>query len=336
MYSSDLGKISSRTTKNKLIKISGSKEVAIETRINALNQLSLKKDIDSTEFFDKIFKDKKEHAIVKSNLVLRLGSKLKAIRSLENFLGKEGVMVDRSILHVLAYKGNAKTIEKINTFIKENKSNKPAIAKAKFVKTLISYRLGDNKFILPKCKSENFESFRGIKAESIEHQKLTPIKAKKIIAELTDDHIAVPLSSEKAQELSCQGKKLSILLNEKVIDNTYNYNANGIIASIIEDDYCPGGHFIKYHVLASKERKTSNYSVHIINPNGRLIMEGTGSKKNNELSFEVKAIKRSGSTPIVFNAAFNLDKADMKIKEAKSGTTLRKSSRIQLTSLNRD
>jgi len=336
MYSSDLGKINSRTTKNKLIKISSSKEVALETRINALNQLSLKKDIDPTEFFGKILKDKKEHTIVKSNLVLRLGYKLKTIRSLENFLGKEGIMVDRSILHVMAYKGNAKTIEKIDVFIKENKSNKPAMAKAKFAKTLISYRLGDNQFILPKCKSENFESFRGIKAETIEHQKLTTSKAKKIIAELADEHMAVPLSSEKAQKLNCQSKNLFILLNEKVVDTTYNYNANGIIASIIEDDYCPGGHFIKYHVLASKEGKTSNYRIHIINPNGRLLMEGTGSKKNNDLSFEVKAVKRPGSTPIVFNAAFNLDKTSLKIKEAKSGTTLRKSSRIQLTSLNRD
>jgi hypothetical protein len=336
MYSNDIGKISSRTTKKKLIEISTAKEEKLEKRINAINLLAAKKEMDPTDVFGKVLKDKKEQAVVKSNLVLRLGHRLKSVRTLENFLGKENVMIDRSILQVLAYKGNKKSVEKINAFAKGKRRSTPELKKAQFAKTLISYRFGDNKEILPKSKPEAFENFRGISAEFIKKEKLSKTKAAEIIAELDDAYMAVPLAAEKAQKLNCQGKNLSIFLNEKVAANNFDFNTNGIVASISEDDYCPGGHFIKYHVLINKVGKTGKHRVHVINPNGQVLMEGPASKEGNRFSFKVKALKRAGSTPILFDASFDLSKTELIIKEAKSGTGLRKSSIIRLSSLNKD
>jgi hypothetical protein len=336
MHSNDIGKISSRTTKKRLIEISIAKEEELEKRINAINLLAAKKEMDPSDFFGKVLKDKKEQAVVKSNLVLRLGHKLKSVRTLENYLGKENLMIDRSILQVLAYKGNAKSAEKINAFVKGKRRSTPEVQIARFAKTLISYRLGDNKEILPKSKPEAFENFRGISAEIIKKQKLSKPKANEILAELDGAYMAVPLAAEKAQKLNCQGKNLSIFLNKEVAANRFDFNTNGIVASISEDDFCPGGHFIRYHVLINKEGKTGNHRVHVINPNGRVIMEGPALKKGKHFSFQVKALKRTGSTPILFDASFDLDKAEIKIKEAKSGIGLRKSTKIQLTSLHKD
>lgn len=336
MHSNDIGKISSRTTRKKLIEISTSKGEKLEKRINAINLLAGKKDMDPGEFFGKVLRDKKEQAVVKSNLVLRLGHKLKSVRTLENFLGKENLMIDRSILQVLAYKGNAKSAEKIAAYTKGKRKSTPELNKAQFAKTLISYRLGDNKEILPKSKSVAFENFRGVTAEEIKKQKLTKPKATEILAELDDAYMAVPLSTDQAQKLSCQGKNLSIFLSKDVAENKFDFNNNGIVASIAEDDFCPGGHFIRYHVLINKERRKGQYHVHVINPNGRVLMEGPASRRGDRFSFQVKALKRAGSTPVLFDASFDLDKAEVKVKEAKSATGLRKSSTIQLTSLDRD
>jgi len=336
MHSNDIGKISSRTTKKKLIEISSTKGGALEKRINAINLLAAKKDVDPSDFFGKVLRDKNEQAVVKSNLVLRLGHKLKSVRALEKFLGNEEVVINRSILQVLAYKGDAKSIEKITAFAKGKRKSTPEASKAQFAKTMISYRLGDNKEILPKSKPEAFENFRGIDAEVIKKQKLTTPKATEIIAELNNAYMAVPLTAEKAQKLNCQGKNLSIFLNEAVATNKFDFNKNGIVASIAEDDFCPGGHFIKYHVLINKDGTTGKHIVHVINPNGRVLMEGLATKKGSHFSFEVKALKRAGSTPILFEASFDLDTTDLKIREAKSGVGIRKSSKIQLTFLQKD
>ncbi len=336
MYSNDIGKISSRTTQKKLIEISSTKGEVIEKRISAINLLSTKKNMDPSSFFGKVLKDKSEQPVVKSNLVLKLGHKLKSVRTLENFLGKEHVMINRNILQVLAYKGNAKSVEKITAFAKEKRNSVSELRKAQFAKTLISYRLGDNKEILPKSKPEAFESFRGIEAKIIKKQKLSALQAAEIIAELDDAYMAVPLAVEKAQKLNCQGKNLSLFLNEEVATNKFDFNTNGIIASISEDDFCPGGHFIKYHVLINKDEETGSHRIHIINPNGQVLMEGPALKKGNRFSFVVKALKRAGSTPILFDASFDLNSTIMDVKEAKSATGVRKSSKIQLTSLNKD
>ncbi|MCW8981072.1 MAG: hypothetical protein OQJ83_06770 [Altibacter sp.] len=330
MYSNDIGKISSRTTKTKLIALSRSKEIAPETRINALNLLSRKKDVDPTDLLTTVLKDKKEPAVIKSNTVLRLGGKLKKIATLENFLGKVDPSVSRSILHILAYKGDTSSYKKIDTFLKEQKADKLIAEKAKFAKTMISYRLGDNKVVLPPSETEQMESFRGMKSQDIEKQSLSVVKATRILNELQDEHVAIPLSPAKAKKLVCQGKDLSLLFNEKIIENTYDYDTNGIIAEITEDDYCPGGHFIRYHILVSKDTDATSYNIHIINTNGRLMMEGVGTKKGDTFAFEVKALKRPGSTPLLFKANFNTKKTELDVKEARSGLGIRKSSQIVL------
>ncbi|MAP53395.1 hypothetical protein [Altibacter sp.] len=329
MYSNDIGKISSRTTKNKLVELSRSREIAPEKRINALNLLSRKKDLDPSELFSAVLKDKKETVPIKSTMVLRLGAQLKKVSVLEKFLGKVEGPVTRSILHVLAYKGDAGSYKKIDALLKDAKQDKLITQKAQFAKTMISYRLGDNNVVLSSSEAEQMESFRRIKAEPIEKQKLSVVKATKILNDLQQEHVAVPLATTKAQKLICQGKELALLFNEQLVEHTYNFDTNGILAAITEDDYCPGGHFVRYHVLANKEAG-SGYRIHILNTNGRLIMEGTGTKKGETFAFEVKAVKRPGSTPIFFKADFNSQKNELDVKEAKSGAMLRKSSQIVL------
>lgn len=336
MYSNDIGKISSRTTKRKLVEITTTKETTIEKRINAINLLAAKKEVDPSDFFGKVLRDKDELTVVKSNLVLRLGRKLKSVRALEKFLGNEDATVNRSILQVLAYRGDATSLKKITAFAKNKRKNSPEMHKVQFAKTLISYRLGDNKELLPKSKAKAFESFRAMKAESIKKQQLTVSKASRIIAEVNEEYKIVPLATEKAQKLHCQGKELAIFLNEAVVNKTFNFNTNGIVASITGDDYCPAGHFIKYHVLLQKDAKSGKHYVHIINPNGRVLMEGPATKKDHTFTFEVKALKRPGSTPILFDASFDLDQSKLNIKEAKSGIGVRKSSRIKLNLLHKD
>ncbi|AVI51964.1 hypothetical protein C5O00_12695 [Pukyongia salina] len=336
MYSNDIGKISSRTTRKKLIEISSTRGEALEKRINAINLLSVKKEVDPGSFFGKVLRDKKEDIVVKNNLVLKLGHRLKSVRTLENFLGKEYGKIDRSILQVLAYRGDAKSAEKITAYLNDNKGSSPEIRKAQFARMLISYRLNDNKATLPKSKPGAFENFRGIDSEVIKRQKLSSSKATEIINELDDAYKLVPLAVEKAQKLDCQGKTLTILLNKALVSNTFDFKKNGIVASITQDDYCPGGHFIKYHVLINKAGRSGDHWVHIINPNGQVLMEGPAIKRKDDFSFQVKALKRAGSTPVLFDATFDLNTTEINVKEARSGIGLRKSSVIQLSSRYKD
>jgi hypothetical protein len=335
MENNDLGKISSRTSKKRLVEMSGAREFAIEKRIAAINLLREKRDVDPSGFFSKILKNKTEEPALKSSLILRLGPKLKTTRILENFLGKDNNIVDRNILQVLAYKGKANSVKKIDEYIKVNKPDQPTLEKALFAKTMISYREGSNQNLLPEVKTLDYENFRRIDAQAFERTKLSPAGAKKIITDLQDDHVVIPMATEKAYKIVCRQKSIGLFFNQDLVESNFKIKNNAVVASITEDDYCPGGHFIRYHVLANKKGNSSNYNIHVISPEGKIKMAGSAIENKDGFDFEVTSLRAPGSLPVILKASIQLKNSLFTIKEAKSGINIRKSSKITLASPDR-
>lgn len=332
----DIGKLNNRLSQQKLVSMGCSKEEQLERRLSAFNLLGKKKDNDPTAYFSNILKDKKEPSTLKSNLILRLGHQLKSTRTIENFLGKDVPLVDRSIMQLLAYKGNKKSVEKIDALVKGKRSTDPVKMAAVFAKAMISYRLQDNETVWPMIDAKKVESFRGIKAQDITKSTLPEAKAKTVLNDLRPEFIAVPLASKHAQHLICQNKSLNILMSEALVEGKFDFGCNGVIAAITESDDCPGGNFIKYHVLIDQGKNQKHHNVHLVTSSGRKLMQGTGRLVKGIFSFEVKALKYPGSTPVTFKANLDLHKNRVQLVEGKSGITARKSSKIVLGKMQQD
>ena len=303
--------------------------IAIDNRKQAVYQLASK----SRTKFDVLLKDMIENEQlelqVKEEMVSTFVRTNFSTKIINGYLGKVSPLADKALMPWIPSKGDAETLKKVTGYLNNERVKGGVRKRFENARILLSYKLNQPDALLPKVKASTYETFRGLKNEkftlkSMKSEEISPFKG-----EFSSPYFLHKVNEDHGFRVNCQKKKLTFLFNDDVVSKELNLKQNGILGSIMQEEHCPEGQYLKYHLTYTRQGDSNNYSVHALNPKGDIRLSGEASMIGGEFSLDLKSLSAPGVSPISFAGRLS-SKYKLSVEDARSAVNRRKRSVIKI------
>ena len=288
-------------------------------RVDALRTLLIRGSKKTNRVLRRTVSDRSAPDDVRSMAAVEMGRKANA-KNEQALLKALGSKLSESVLRRTAQ--SLGRVGSVQAFAALQKIKTPAGSRAAasvaFAKTLLSYRHGMRKNLLPTPPSSEVLKFSRRGSVSLQFEPVKTRELNRSIKGLQETIPAIRITPRSAHKFCCINEELWLVINEEVVGakaRARAFSSNAVVAAVLRKTSCPEGWYV-YEYLFSQPENEAGLKLFGVRPSGLATHYGSIRDGDNGALIKLSTLNTELALPIEFEATYDNETAGLDVKTA--------------------